>query len=107
MKRKPIIGLTTDFDQDRQAHYLYNSYVESIRKAGGVPLLICRRADDTFVLRELDEAQFVSLLVERSNPVLDMATPPAPGKGIERPAGEGWSGNALSGVRIIRHLPLR
>lgn len=40
MNRKPIIGLTTDFDQDRQAHYLYNSYVESIRKAGGVPLLI-------------------------------------------------------------------
>ena len=67
----------------------------TLSSEGGVPLLICRRADDTFVLRELDEAQFVSLLVERSNPVLDMAALPAPGEQIERPAGEGWSGAVI------------
>ncbi|MBO6158983.1 MAG: gamma-glutamyl-gamma-aminobutyrate hydrolase family protein [Firmicutes bacterium] len=40
MNKRPVIGLTTDFDQERQGHLIFNSYVESIRKAGGVPLLL-------------------------------------------------------------------
>ena len=67
----------------------------TLSSEGGVPLLLYRRADDAFVMREIGEAQYVALLVERSNPVLDMATLPAPGKGIERPAGEGWSGAVI------------
>ena len=67
----------------------------TLTSEGGTPLLIYRRADDAFVLREIGEAQYVSLLVERSNPVLDMDLLPAPGELIERPAGEGWSGAVI------------
>ena len=61
----------------------------------GIPLLLYRRADDAFVLREIGEALFVSLLVEHANPVLDTDLLPAPSGIIERPAGEGWSGAVI------------
>ena len=64
----------------------------TLTSEGSVPLLLYRRADDTFVLREIGEAVYVSLLVEHSNPVLDMSALPAPGGSIARRAGEGWSG---------------
>lgn len=62
---------------------------------GGIPLLLHRRQDGTFVLREIDEPLYVSLLVEQSTPLLDMDQLPPPVREIPRPAGEGWSGAAL------------
>lgn len=61
----------------------------------GVPLLLYRRADDTFVLREIGEERFVSLLVERETPVLDTDLLAPPSGTIERNAGEGWSGAVI------------
>ena len=61
----------------------------------GIPLLLYRRADDTFVLREIGEAQFVSLLVGHDSPVVDTDLLPEPSGAIERPAGEGWSGAVI------------
>ena len=42
MKKRPVIGITADFDPERAGgtHLIYNSYIEAIRKAGGVPLLL-------------------------------------------------------------------
>ena len=67
----------------------------TLTSESGVPLLLYRRADDTFVLREIGEAQFVSLLVERANPVIDTDRLSAPSGVIDRPAGEGWSGAVI------------
>ena len=42
MSRRPVIGITADYDPERAggSHIIFNSYIESIRKAGGVPLLL-------------------------------------------------------------------
>ena len=62
---------------------------------GGVPLLLHRRQDGTFILREITETLYVSLLVERSNPVLCVDELPAPAREFTRSAGEGWTGCVL------------
>lgn len=62
---------------------------------GGIPLLLHRQQDGTFVLREIAETLYVSLLVEQAIPVLDTDQLPPPAREILRPAGEGWSGAAL------------
>ena len=62
---------------------------------GDVPLLLHRSADGRFILRQISEGLYVSMLVEHSNPVLCMDELAAPALVLERPAGEGWTGAAI------------
>ncbi len=59
------------------------------------PVLIYRRNDGALMFREIGEAVFVSLLMERSNPIVDVDALPAPARSCSRSAGEGWSGAVL------------
>lgn len=67
----------------------------ALTSEGGVPLLLHRSADGSFVMREIGESLYVSLLVEHSNPVLCMDRLPVPGARLPRPAGEGWTGGLI------------
>ena len=67
----------------------------ALSTGSGVPLLLYRRADDSFVLREIGQTQFVALLVEPSIPVLDTALLPEAGEEIRLPVSEGWSGAVI------------
>ena len=62
---------------------------------GGVPLLLHRSADGRFVMRQISQALYVSILVDRSNPVLCLDELPAPTLELDRPAGEGWNGAVI------------
>ena len=61
---------------------------------GGTPLLLSRRADGTFVLREIGEDMYVDLLVARGIPVLNADLLPG-GTEYPRPAGEGYAGAVI------------
>ena len=63
----------------------------ALTSEGEVPVLLYRRDDGAFVMRQLDETTYVDLLVSRSNPILDVDALPAPGREILRSAGEGWT----------------
>ena len=63
----------------------------ALTSEGDVPVLLYRRADGAFMVRELDETVYVDLLVSRSNPILDVDTLTAPGRELLRTAGEGWT----------------
>jgi len=58
---------------------------------GDIPVLLHRRADGSFALRQLTEETYVSVLVSREIPRLDVDALPAPAEEILRPAGEGWT----------------
>ena len=62
---------------------------------GGKPLLLHTRSDGSFVLREIDEALYVSALVERSNPIVNADELPEPVRELPRPSGEGWTGAVI------------
>ena len=62
---------------------------------GGRPLLLHARADGCFVMREISDALYVSILVERSNPVVSADELPAPARELARPSGEVWSGAVI------------
>lgn len=61
---------------------------------GGVPILLYRRADGALVLREVTEELYVSAMVSRTTPQLDMQSLP-PMTVYERSAGEGYSGAVI------------
>ena len=62
---------------------------------GGQPVLLHARQDGSFALREISEALYVSILVERSNPVIDLDALPRPARELSRPSGEGWNGAVI------------
>lgn len=61
----------------------------------GVPVLLYRRGDGAFVLRQISRDDYVALLVASSVPVLDIDTLTPPAAVYEGGAGEGWSGGAI------------
>ena len=75
----------------------------ALSTSSGIPLLIYRRGDGALILREIGEAVFVSLLVERSNPVVDVDALPIPARSYLRAAGEGWSGAVLLTMHVYSH----
>ncbi len=58
---------------------------------GGVPVLLYRRGDGAFVMRELDNGAYVSVLVSQRLPMLDLDSLPAPAREISLNAGERWT----------------
>lgn len=62
---------------------------------GGVPVLLYRGGDGSLRVRQLDETAYVSILVARSLPVVDLDGLPPAALTIERPSGEGWNGAVL------------
>ncbi len=62
---------------------------------GDVPLLLYRRADGSFVLRELEDRVYVNLLMTPAIPIVSMDELPAPAAELARPAGEGWAGAVI------------
>ena len=58
---------------------------------GNVPLLLHRHRDGAFILRVLSDADYVSVLVERSIPVLCVDDLPPSATRYRRGAGEGWN----------------
>jgi len=63
----------------------------ALTSEGDTPVLLYRRADGAFVMRQIDDTVYVELLVSRSNPILDIDALPTPGREILRAAGEGWT----------------
>ena len=62
---------------------------------GDVPILLYRRADGTLVLREVTEELYVSAMVSRTIPLLDMTALPAMTE-FPGPAGEGFTGAVIA-----------
>ena len=62
---------------------------------GGKPLLLHGRADGSFAMREIGEAMYVNILVERATPVVNMDELMNPARELARPSGEGWSGAVI------------
>lgn len=58
---------------------------------GDIPVLLHRRADGTFALRQITEETYVSVLVSHEIPRLDVDALSAPAEEFFRPAGEGWT----------------
>lgn len=67
----------------------------TLTSGGGAPLLLCRRADGAFVLREISRNDYVALLVSPAIPVLDVDTLAPPAAVYEGGAGEGWNGGVI------------
>ena len=95
----PVIDALARTEKDVMADRLVSGGVYDLGVAltseGGVPLLLSRKADGTIVLREIGQDLYVSLLVERGIPVLDMDTLPGDTAEYARPAGEGYSGAVI------------
>lgn len=54
MRSRPIIGITTDFDPAKASYNSYATYASSVEMAGGLPVLIPYRMDQSLIPQLLD-----------------------------------------------------
>ena len=53
--KRPVIGLTTDYNDEKQDRYLSTmSYAAAIEKAGGLPVLLPYAIDQTLIPQYVD-----------------------------------------------------
>jgi putative glutamine amidotransferase len=59
MPKRPIIGITTDYNRKKQGYHSYYTYAAAVEQAGGLPMLLPHRVDPSLAAEYLDAVDAV------------------------------------------------